>query len=94
MATKAKHSFWLDGGYDFEIVQECRHHPNHRWWVFCVGDVVEHCYNEDEMMVICQGCFVPRCGATTDADPCMLWRHHGEAHVLASGKRVPGEKAA
>ena len=92
--TKAKHSFWLDGGYDFEDVKSCRHHPDHRWWVFQVGDVVEHCANPNEMMVICQGCFVPRCGHTIDPDPCMLWRHHGGTHVLASGKRVPEEQAA
>lgn len=89
MSGRAKTSFWLDGGYDFESVQACAHHPAHSWWTFRVGDVVENCYDPDERMTICRGCYVPRCGNTTDTDRCTLWRHHSTAHVLESGRREP-----
>lgn len=84
----APHPFWLDGGYDRESVEACEYHPAHRWWVFRLGDVlVEHaCSDPDEMMVICRGCYVPRCGYTTEADPCILPRHHPELHLMASGE--------
>ena len=87
--AKAKTAFWLDGGYDFECVQACPYHPQHRWWEFRLGDVVENCSNPDERMVICRACYVPRCGHTDDRDPCLLWRHHRTEHVYASGKHEP-----
>ena len=86
---RAKNSFWLDGGYDYELVLACDHHPNHRWWTFRLGDVVEHCHNPDQSMTICKACYVPRCGSTADADRCTLWRHHETAHVLETGRREP-----
>jgi hypothetical protein len=89
MSGKAHNSFWLDGGYDFESVQACVHHPSHKWQTFRVGDLVEHCYDPDERLTICVGCYVPRCGSTTDADRCTLWRHHQTAHVMESGAREP-----
>lgn len=83
--TKAKHSFWLDGGYDRAIVEACIYHPMHRWWVFRVGDVVENCWRPDERMVICAACYVPRCGHVEgNADPCLLPRHHTEPHRYRS----------
>ena len=85
---RAKNSFWLDGGYDYESVQACPYHPTHDWWTFRMGDVVEHCYDPDEEMTICRACYVPRCGTGADDDRCTLWRHHATAHVLESGERV------
>jgi hypothetical protein len=87
--TRANVSFWLDGGYDFDSVQGCPYHPDHRWWTFRLGDVVANCHNPDELMTICRACYVPRCGTTDDSDRCTLWRHHQTAHVYESGKKEP-----
>jgi hypothetical protein len=88
-AQLARHPFWLDGGYDRESVEACPYHPVHRWWVFRIGDVLD-CERSgrdpEERMVICRGCFVPRCGYTTETDPCVLPRHHPELHLMASGE--------
>jgi hypothetical protein len=84
----AKHPFWLDGGYDRDSVEACPYHPQHKWWEFRMGDVIDceaSSRNPDERMVICRGCYVPRCGHTTDPDPCLLPRHHEELHLFASG---------
>lgn len=86
---KAERSFWLDGGYDRELVEACRYHPTHDWWIFRMGDVVENCTDPNERMVICRVCYVPRCGHTDDVDPCMLPRHHRESHRFKSGKLEP-----
>jgi hypothetical protein len=86
---KAKRSFWLDGGYDRNIVEACPHHPRHRWWTFRVGDVVENCYDPDERMTICAACYVPRCGATTQPDRCVLPRHHTEPHLTEARVSEP-----
>lgn len=80
-----KGRLWLDGGYDRDEVEACHYHPAHRWTVIRVGDVDEHAHNPDERMVICRGCFVPRCGYTTEENPCMLPRHHPELHLHADG---------
>lgn len=84
----ATHPFWLDGGYDRESVEACPYHPAHKWWTFRLGDVIEadHLSDPDERMVICRGCYVPRCGHTTEDDPCILPRHHPELHLMASGQ--------
>lgn len=89
MSSLAPHPFWLDGGYDFDSVQACPYHPAHRWITFRLGDVLAEgaMRDPDERLTICQGCYVPRCGTTGDADRCTLWRHHETAHVLESGKR-------
>ena len=87
-AVKAKVSFWLDGGYDFDSVKGCAYHPNHKWWTFRMGDVVENCGDSDELMTICAACYVPRCGRVMDADRCTIWRHHETAHVFESGARI------
>lgn len=86
MSEKTKKRLWLDGGYDRDEVEACRYHPWHRWTILRVGDVHEHAYDPDERMVICQGCFVPRCGHSTEDNPCMLPRHHPELHRLADGE--------
>jgi hypothetical protein len=89
--TLAKHPFWLDGGYDREAVEACPYHPEHHWWEFRLGDVLapEACRDPDERMVICRGCFVPRCGWADERDPCLLPRHHRTEHVTASGQHEP-----
>jgi hypothetical protein len=86
---RARFGFWLDGGYDVDAVLACPYSPEHRWWEFRLGDVIEDGYGHDpdERMVICRGCYVPRCGHTTDPDPCLLPRHHYTEHIYASGKR-------
>lgn len=90
--SKSKHTFWLDGGYDFDSVQACRYHPHHRWITVRLGDVIQEeglHGNEDEMMTFCQACYAPRCGTTVDADRCTLWRHHATEHVYESGVHEP-----
>lgn len=83
MSKLAKHTFWLDGGYDIEAVTACPKHPYHDWWTFRLGDVLEPTAirNPDEMMVICRHCYVPRCGATDDPTPCLKHRHHRGDHA-------------
>lgn len=89
MLKLATQPFWLDGGYDRDAVEACPHHPEHRWWTFKLSEVLEPgCMsNPDELMVICQGCYVPRCGHTNDPNPCMLPRHHEEPHRYADGSQ-------
>ena len=41
-------------------------------------------HRPDEKMVICKACFVPRCGHTTEEDPCVMPRHHEGPHILES----------
>lgn len=86
MSTKAAHPFWLDGSYDRESVEACHYHPAHNWITLRLGDVLENPRDPDERMVICSGCFAPRCGYSTEADPCILPRHHRELHLSASGE--------
>lgn len=89
MAIRAKTAFWLDGGYDFDCVKACSYHPFHSWWTFRLGDVVEFCYDPDEFMTICRGCFVPRCGTGEDTNRCIMWRHHTTDHILEDGQTIP-----
>ena len=87
LATRA---FWLDGGYDRDLVEACRLHPLHSWWTFWLSDVLEEwAFGNDEQLTICRVCFVPRCGGTGDKDRCYLPRHHREAHMLESGRIEP-----
>lgn len=83
----AAHPFWLDGGYDEASVEGCPHHPWHDWWIFRIRDVIAGGEERwgDERMVICRSCYVPRCGYTTEPDPCILPRHHRCLHLTASG---------
>lgn len=83
MPSLAKRPFWLDGGYDRDAVEACPYHPDHRWWVFQLKDVLEpgRTHRPDEWMVVCRGCYVPRCGHVEhDPNPCMLPRHHPGPH--------------
>ncbi len=84
---RATEPFWLDGGYDRDSVEACPQHPNHVWWQFRIGDVIEpgRCHDPDEQMVICRFCYVPRCGSTHDKNPCLLPRHHREPHRYPVG---------
>jgi hypothetical protein len=81
--TLARLPFWLDGGYDRDIVEACPHHPFHHWVTLRLGDVLQHPRDPDERMVICSGCYVPRCGHSTESNPCLLPRHHEEDHWTA-----------
>jgi hypothetical protein len=91
LVTKVKQGlgFWLDGGYDRDLVYACEYAPDHRWWTFRLGDVVENCHNPDESMTICRGCFVPRCIAGGHDNRCTMPRHHESEHVFESGAREP-----
>lgn len=90
MTTLATRPFWLDGGYDRDSVEACPYHPQHHWWTFRLGDVLERPSDPEELMVICRGCYVPRCGhAERDANPCMLPRHHPEPHLPRSLSAQP-----
>lgn len=42
-----------------------------------------------EEAVRCARCHVPRCGHTTDPDPCMERRHHKTLHIYLSGAFEP-----
>jgi hypothetical protein len=77
--------FWLDGSYDRDQVEDCEYHPHHRWHVARVIDMKPEHEDPDELMAICMGCFVPRCGYTTETNPCMLPRHHECLHLFADG---------
>ena len=35
----ASAKFWLDGGYDRDLVEACRLHPNHGWITLRLGDI-------------------------------------------------------
>lgn len=96
MTSLAPGPFWLDGGYDRDSVDACPYAPAHKWWEFRLADVLvpECVHDEDEMMCICQGCYVPRCGHVQymdadgrwqrEPDPCVLPRHHDGDHLPAS----------
>lgn len=87
--SKTRHSFWLDGGYDFEDVRACPYHPTHKWVTLRLGDVLLDPRDPEERFTICQACYVPRCGYVGDRDRCTLWRHHRTEHVSESGVREP-----
>lgn len=40
-----------------------------------------------EEVVRCATCHAPRCGSSTDPDPCMKRRHHRDCHRMLSGRR-------
>ena len=82
---------FLDGGYDRELVEDCEYHPAHNWTVIRVGDAKPHTVNPDERLTMCRGCFVPRCGDTEEANPCVLPRHHRERHLYADGTEEPDD---
>jgi len=81
MSKYGRLRFWLDGGYDRDQVEDCEYHPDHRWTVIRVGDAHPGHRNPDEKMVICKGCFVPRCGHSDEPNPCLLPRHHEGDHA-------------
>ena len=100
VASGGRFRLWLDGGYDRDEVEACEYHPTHKWVIVKVADVARDGlanppYYDDDVMVICAGCFVPRCGSATyrdrrgnlqyETNPCMLPRHHRESHIYADG---------
>ena len=84
--------FWLDGGYDRELVEACRLHPDHGWETLRLGDILRPDelppHSPDEPMTVCRVCGVPRCGESDFAD-CNLPRHHPEDHLTKSGVTWP-----
>ena len=81
--------FWLDGGYDRELVEGCRLHPDHGWITLRLGDVFGEDYRwPDDKMTVCKVCAVPRCGGS-ELDECDLPRHHTEDHLTPSGESWP-----
>ena len=54
-------------------------HP-HRWETVLLGPP-----RRVQEVVRCEICQAPRCGSSTDRDPCMLRRHHRREHVLLFG---------
>lgn len=84
MPKESTPRFWLDGGYDFELVQGCRKHPDHDWTTIPVVTGAG-----PEWLTVCRICAVPRCGTTADTDRCTLWRHHETEHVYESGTKEP-----
>ena len=83
MSTKAKVAPWVSVDALTPGVADC----DHRWVTVRVGDVVRSCYDPDEQMVFCARCYAPRCGHTSDPNPCMEPRHHRTFHRYANGAR-------
>lgn len=50
---------------------------------------VNHSWTAREPVVRCAVCHCPRCGESTDADPCMERRHHRGMHVTLHGRFWP-----
>jgi hypothetical protein len=65
-------------------------HP-HEWEkVHLIGDGQHRRFTED--VVRCRMCSAPRCGNSTDRDPCMERRHHVDLHIhLKGGWRTLGD---
>lgn len=81
--------FWLDGGYDRDLVEGCRLHPNHGWKTLRLGDILGEEYRwPEEPMTVCRVCGVPRCGGS-EFDECDLPRHHREDHWVATSETWP-----
>lgn len=62
--------------------------PAHRW-ERTVTRATAAGAMDAEMVVRCSDCHVPRCGASTDADPCMLRRHHEVSPQLPDHGHLP-----
>lgn len=57
----------------------------HDWeCVLLVGNGKQRRFTEE--VVRCATCRVPRCGSSTDDDPCMERRHHRSLHIHLSGR--------
>lgn len=48
-----------------------------------------HGQRDDEPMVRCRNCASPRCGDSTDVNPCMERRHHRTVHIRLDGEFDP-----
>lgn len=57
----------------------------HEWETVLLGATERQRVEE---VVRCRICCAPRCGHSTDPDPCMERRHHRSCHRLLSGRRV------
>ena len=58
-------------------------HP-HDWETVLLG-ATDH--QRVEEVVRCTTCHAPRCGHSTDDDPCIRRRHHRDCHRYLSGRR-------
>lgn len=60
----------------------------HEWQrVHLIGDGKARRHTED--VIRCAVCRAPRCGDSTDFDPCMERRHHDGLHIHLSGMFRP-----
>jgi hypothetical protein len=88
MRGQTRQRLFLDGSYDRDEVEACVYHPAHRWIVERLAAIRPDYMlgsDPDELVVFCRGCFVFRCGHSTEENPCMLPRHHRELHAYADG---------
>jgi len=60
---------WDIGWESRDGIDDC----DHAWQVALV---TTHDGRGNEAVIRCARCYVPRCGHSTDRDPCMLRRHH------------------
>lgn len=74
---------WTIGWENDPAVLLCDEETGHRWE--CVLLAADGCRRgRVEEVVRCADCHAPRCGHTTDPDPCCLVRHHAGHHVSTS----------
>ena len=58
----------------------------HRWErVHLLADGQHRRFEEDVVRCAAIYCHAPRCGESTDEDPCMERRHHRDLHIHLSG---------
>lgn len=71
---------WESKPYRDELGNECTHDV----WELCLL-ATDHLHRgRFEEVVRCRECHAPRCGHSTDEDPCILQRHHSGTHVTCS----------
>lgn len=63
-------------GWESEVDEDCLH----EWELVLLAADGRHRVRVEEV-VRCELCHVPRCGHSTDPDPCSLRRHHVGAHM-------------
>lgn len=71
---------WESNPYRDEFGNECTHDV---WELVLLAADGRHRVRVEEC-VRCQECLAPRCGHSTDEDPCILERHHRFDHMTQS----------
>lgn len=56
-------------------------------WERCL--LLANAVRSEQHVIRCAICHAPRCGDSTEGDPCMERRHHRGLHIHLSGKFVP-----